>query len=395
MKHCYPAASRLLTGFLRILLLAGIASPVVVRAQSYSLPFTGSNTITTCSGTLYDDGGLNGDYSANASGATTILPATAGNKVRLQFTSFVVEPGYDHVYIYDGSTTTAPLIGSYDTNNPPPTVYGTTASGALTVVLTSDGIVQYSGFSATIGCVTTVPPQPQADLAIQSPYLTPQSVVAGGTTSANCYIYNLSGATASSSSVGYYLSTDAVLDAADQLLGNSVGYTLPVNQYSSRYATLTVPTGTAAGNYYVLFVADYLNQVAESNENNNVATVTITVTPPSVDLTIQQASVTPQNTAPGTPISMSCYIVPTKAMPSPTAAVWAFYFSTDAGTGRCRPAADLAVRHARCIRGTLSRATARLPCLPVLAAGHLLHPVRGRLSEPGSRDQREPTTWRR
>ncbi|MBO2012402.1 CARDB domain-containing protein [Hymenobacter negativus] len=329
MKHYYPAASRLLTGLWRLLLLAGIASPVAVHAQSYSLPLSGSNTITTCAGTLYDDGGANGSYSTYASGATTILPATAGNKVRLQFTTFAVETYYDRVSIYDGTSTSAPLIGTYDSSTPPTTVYGTTASGALTVQLTSDGVGQFNGFAATIGCVTTVPPQAQADLTVQSAYLSPLSVVAGGSTSASCYIYNLSGATASSSSVGFYLSTDAVLDATDQLLGSAIGYALPVSQSSSRYANLTVPVGTAAGNYYVLFVADYQNQVSESNENNNVATVNLTVTPPSIDLTIQQATVTPQNIAPGTPLSMSCYIDNQGNAMANSSSV-GFYFSTDA-----------------------------------------------------------------
>ncbi|WP_201985264.1 CARDB domain-containing protein [Hymenobacter rubidus] len=329
MKHSYPAALRLLVRTLVLIVLVGLAWPTALRAQTYSLPVTGSNTITTCSGTLYDDGGPNNSYSTYANGATTIVPATAGNKVRLQFTSFAVEAYYDHVYIYDGSNISAPLIGSYDSSNPPTTVYGTTASGALTVQLTSDGIGQYSGFAATIGCVTTVPPQAQADLAVQGASLSPLSVVAGNSVSASCYIYNLSGATASSSNVGYYLSTDATLDAADQLLGNSIGYSLPVNQSSSRYATLTVPTGTTPGNYYVLFAADYLNQVSESNENNNVSSVSITVTPPSVDLTILQATVSPQNTAAGNPLSMSCYIVNQGNAPAASSSV-GFYFSTDA-----------------------------------------------------------------
>ncbi|MDB5236809.1 MAG: hypothetical protein JWR44_3802 [Hymenobacter sp.] len=327
--HSYPTASRLFTGFLSLFLLAALLLPADVRAQNYLLPAFGSTNVTTCSGTLYDDGGSTGTYSANANGSVTITPATAGNKIRLQFTSFTVEAGYDLVYIYDGTSVSAPLIGAFDTNNQPGTVYGTTASGALTVRLTSDGVVQQSGFSATIGCVTTVPPQPQADLAVQGASLSPLSVVAGGSTSASCSIYNLSGATASSSNVGYYLSNDAVLDAADQLMGNTQGFSLPVGQASSRFANLTVPATTAPGNYYVLFAADYLNQVAESNEGNNVSSVSITVTPPSIDLTILQPGVAPVNTAAGNPINMSCYIANQGNAPASNSSV-GFYFSTDA-----------------------------------------------------------------
>lgn len=83
----------------------------------------------------------------------------------------------------------------------------------------------------------------------------------------------MSGAIAYTSTVGYYLSADAVLDAADQLLGNSPGHLLLPRQSAPRYATMTVPAGMASGNYYILFAADYLNQVNESNEMNNVTVV--------------------------------------------------------------------------------------------------------------------------
>jgi subtilase family serine protease len=328
MKQSYPAASRLFFLMLGLALL-GFAQPASLRAQTYALPASGTNNFTTCSGTLTDDGGLNAPYSPSANGSTTLTPATAGNKIRLQFTSFSVESGYDLVYIYDGPNTSSPLIGTYDSSNPPTTVFGTTASGALTVRLTSDGVVQFGGFEATIGCVTTVPPQAQADLALQGASLSPLSVVAGGNLSASSSIYNLSGATASSSSVGYYLSTDAVLDAADQLLGSSMGFSLAVGQASSRFANFQVPAGTAPGNYFILFVADYLNQVPESNEGNNVTPVNISVTPPSIDLTIPQAGVTPLNVAPGSPLSLNCQIINQGNAVASSSSV-GYYFSTDA-----------------------------------------------------------------
>ena len=328
MKQSYPAASRLFTRLFSLLLLVSLAHPAAVQAQTYQVPASGATSVTTCSGTLYDDGGPNGPYAANANGLITITPATAGNKIRLQFTSMEVETGYDWVYIYDGSTTSAPLIGSYNSANQPGTVYGTSASGALTVRLTSDGVVQQNGFAATIGCVTTVPVV-LPDLAVQGAYLSSASVVAGGSLAANCTIYNLSGAIANTSTVGYYLSADAVLDAADQLLSNSPGYPLPPGQSAPRYATMTVPAGTASGNYYILFAADYLNQVNESNETNNVTAVSFQVIPSSVDLTIQQAVVSPRNTAVGNPLNMSCSIVNQGNATASSSSV-GFYFSTDA-----------------------------------------------------------------
>ncbi len=59
MKHSYPSASRLFAG-LFCLLFVGMAWPAVLRAQTYQVPATGTTNITTCAGTLYDDGGING-----------------------------------------------------------------------------------------------------------------------------------------------------------------------------------------------------------------------------------------------------------------------------------------------------------------------------------------------
>ncbi|WP_277232969.1 CARDB domain-containing protein [Hymenobacter sp. YC55] len=274
-------------------------------SQTYQLPANGSTTITTCGGTLYDDGGANGTYSANADGTITLVPATAGNKIRLEFTSFNVETSFDRLSIYDGSNTAATLIGTYDSQSPG-TVYATTAAGTLTVRFSSDYTVQYNGFAATIACVTSVP---QADLAIQGASAQPLAVAPGNSLSVNCTVYNLSGATANSSSVGYYLSTDAILSANDVLLGNSVGGMLGSNQSSYRSATLPVPASTPPGNYYLLFAADYLGVVNESNENNNVASISLNVVPPSTDLVVQQTSVNTPNTAPGNSLSLSCTIV--------------------------------------------------------------------------------------
>jgi subtilase family serine protease len=42
---------------------------------------------------------------------------------------------------------------------------------------------------------------------------------------------------------------------------------------------VTIPPGTASGDYYVLAVADADNTVTESNENNNVTAKPLTISP--------------------------------------------------------------------------------------------------------------------
>jgi hypothetical protein len=79
-----------------------------------------------------------------------------------------------------------------------------------------------------------------------------------------------------------YLSTDAVL-GSDVLLGTSTQHgaglasngTIPVTQ------VVTIPNGTAIGNYYVLVVADDPGVVTEVLENNNLATKPFAITGPS------------------------------------------------------------------------------------------------------------------
>ncbi|GGG29882.1 CARDB domain-containing protein [Hymenobacter glacieicola] len=287
-------------GLLALLLWWG---PLAATAQTFLMPASGATSYTTCSGTLYDDGGPNGAYSAYANGTVTLTPAVAGNKIKLDFSSMYVESSYDRLTIYDGASTSAPVIGTFDYN--PGTVYATTSSGSLTLRFTSDSYGQYSGFAANISCVTTVP---QADLAVQAAAVQPLAAVAGGTLQLSCSVYNLASAGAVSSTVGYYLSTDATLDAADQLLSSSQGGPLPSGQSSYRSASATLSSNITAGNYYVLFVADHLNTVSESNEANNVAAVSLNILPPSVDLLIQQAAVNNTTTAPGSVLNLSCSI---------------------------------------------------------------------------------------
>ncbi|MBO2008303.1 beta strand repeat-containing protein [Hymenobacter negativus] len=113
-----------------------------------------SNTpATTCSGTLYDSGGATLPYS-NAETFTKVLtPATAGAQLRLVFSSFDLESGYDFLTIYNGSSTSAPVIGQYTGTVGPGTVTASNTTGQLTLRFTSDVSVAGAGFAAAISCI--------------------------------------------------------------------------------------------------------------------------------------------------------------------------------------------------------------------------------------------------
>ena len=90
---------------------------------------------TSASGTLYDSGGANGNYSDDERKLWLIQPTNAGT-ITLNFTQFALEPAYDFLYIYDGNSFQSPLIGIYSGNQNPGSIAST--SGALLLEFRSD-----------------------------------------------------------------------------------------------------------------------------------------------------------------------------------------------------------------------------------------------------------------
>src|SRR5437667_8021 len=75
---------------------------------------------------------------------------------------------------------------------------------------------------------------------------------------------------AGASTTGFYLSASTVLDASAVLLGSRAVPALAAGATSSGSTTVTIPAGTATGNYYIIAKADANNVVAETNKGNNL-----------------------------------------------------------------------------------------------------------------------------
>ena len=123
----------------------------ITAAASYNMSNT---TVTTCDALFYDSGGANGQYTNNLTYTMTFTPETEGAMISVTFTEFNTESGYDYLYIYDGTSTSATQIGQYDGSNNPGTVTATNSDGALTFKFTSDSGVTADGWVATVSCVT-------------------------------------------------------------------------------------------------------------------------------------------------------------------------------------------------------------------------------------------------
>ncbi|MBS4055782.1 MAG: T9SS type A sorting domain-containing protein [Bacteroidales bacterium] len=115
---------------------------------------------TTCSGTFMDSGGDLGDYADNEDFQAVFFPEESGKSIRLNFTAFNVESNpscaYDWMKIYDGTSTSASLIGTWCGTNSPNEITATNDDGALTVVFHSDESERRPGWRATVSCTTGV-----------------------------------------------------------------------------------------------------------------------------------------------------------------------------------------------------------------------------------------------
>lgn len=147
---------------------------------------------------------------------------------------------------------------------------GSTTQGLSNVDLT---LVHALGFH--IGSTSVPPPPPPppppvlADLTVSGIHLTGNSV--------NFTLNNAGSAAAAASISGLYLSTDTTITTADKLIGTFQASSLTAGGTQSESIALALPANLAAGTYYLGVLANSKGQVAESNENNNVSTVTTVI----------------------------------------------------------------------------------------------------------------------
>ena len=102
-----------------------------------------------CTGEIHDFGGPSKNHYNDESYTWTIAPTDA-DELAVDFTMFDVEVGYDTLFIYDGASTSAPLIGAYTGSSSPGTF--NTSDGSLTFYWKSDGATVAPGFNANYEC---------------------------------------------------------------------------------------------------------------------------------------------------------------------------------------------------------------------------------------------------
>lgn len=110
-------------------------------------------------------------------------------------------------------------------------------------------------------------------------------------------------------SVGFYLSSDANVTTADQLLESVAvnGPLEPGDDFGESARQLVIPAGTTAGAWTLGVIVDDIGAVDESNESNNVMTAALTVTNVDTrpDLQIRSCAVSDGSVAPGEQVDVS------------------------------------------------------------------------------------------
>jgi subtilase family serine protease len=214
--------------------------------------------------------------------------------------------------------------GASDTGSLPVTIPATAGTGTYYIIARADsgGVIPESTEANNTkfsGAVSVGP-----DLAVTATP-TPATGGAGGGLTIADTTRNQGSVAAGPSATAFYLSTNALLDGADLLLGTRAVGTLAAGAVSSTSTTVAVPSDIPTGLYYLFTKADVNNTVAESSEVNNTTTgVAVRIGP---DLTVS-AMTAPSSVAAGGMLSLTDTTANTGGGAAP-ASLTRFYLSVN------------------------------------------------------------------
>ena len=106
---------------------------------------SGTTTFITQTGSFSDGSGAN-NYGNYSECSYFIAPGAPFSSITLNFSSFDIENNFDFVRVYDGSTTSSPLLATYTGNTLPPSINST--SNQMLVVFTSNSSNTFPGWDA-------------------------------------------------------------------------------------------------------------------------------------------------------------------------------------------------------------------------------------------------------
>jgi len=122
--------------------------------DSVNIPLNSNTVVHSCEGVLFDSGGKDNNYVSGNTGSLTIQ-APAGSKIKIHFLSFDLAPFTDQVQIFDGHSTSSPLIKTFNfMTAPEEPVYS--SGNAITIQESYDTFWESMGFEIYYSCLSTV-----------------------------------------------------------------------------------------------------------------------------------------------------------------------------------------------------------------------------------------------
>lgn len=125
-----------------------------------------NQTMTTCMDPSTDTGGTQNNYGDNESTIRYICPSGPYQQAVLTFSDFVVESGWDALYVHNGPSISSPIFssgngptqagfpaGGYYGSNIPGPFTSSHPSGCLTIRFLSDESVTFRGWAANVTCI--------------------------------------------------------------------------------------------------------------------------------------------------------------------------------------------------------------------------------------------------
>ena len=160
--------------------------PFTATTGYFTMPVTGSDTLTTCGTIIYDNGGPNGNYSANCNSILVLLPEITGAALQLTGT-YITQTNVDYLYVYDGVGTGGTLLGTFSSNSLQ-NINVHSITGPLTIRFTSNAGIQRGGFELAVSCITCVAP-----INITASNITPNSADLSWSGNASNYLVTIIG----------------------------------------------------------------------------------------------------------------------------------------------------------------------------------------------------------
>ena len=202
-----------------------------------------------------------------------------------------------------GSRTVPALaVGAASSGSTSVTLPGGTATGTYYIIAQADADNTNAESNETNNATASRSVVGIGPDLIVSTLLAPATASPGSSMTVSNTIKNQGGGPAGGSTVKFYLSTDAILDAGDVLLGSRAVPALASGGLSVEATNLPVPAGTATGTYVVMAVADADNAVTEAQESNNTAVSSAVAI--GADLVVSRVS-GPPTAVPGATITVT------------------------------------------------------------------------------------------